>query len=101
MASVKFKRGLRSDQSSTLEDGALYFAKDEHVIYMDDNTTRHKFATIGELATRQDLANITVAAGTNPMYYLTDENILCYFDGTVWKQINAQSSASGTVWGQF
>ena len=92
MADVKFYRGNLSTLPSTVTDGKIYFVEDERAIYMDHGQNRYRFGCI-KVATTEALAH--TIAGEGQVAYAEDTNILAYYNGTDWVQINAPTDISG------
>ena len=92
MADVKFYRGNLSTLPSTVTDGKIYFVEDERAIYMDHGQNRYRFGCI-KVATTEALAHPIADEGQ--VAYAEDTNILAYYNGTDWVQINAPTDISG------
>lgn len=91
MADVKFYRGNLSTLPSTVTDGKIYFVEDERAIYMDHGQNRYRFGCI-KVASTAALSQIPAVAGQ--LAYGEDTNILAYYNGTEWIQINAPVDTS-------
>jgi hypothetical protein len=102
MANVSFKRGLLANLPNAKTDGAIYVTTDERAMYIDyDNGTTTERIRLGDF---REYANwAAIQAITNPnlsttaLYYATEENILCKWTGSAWKQINSQKSLTNLI----
>lgn len=91
--SVSFWRGNKASLPTTATNGAVYFVEDEKALYLDHGDTRHRFGTIGLVESITALNNVAVTSGSNPLYYAANDNVLAYFNGTNWIQINDANSS--------
>lgn len=100
MSNVVFKKGLLDNLSSAaLVDGQILITTDEQAIYLDHDfggTKGLQRIRLGDTV-RVTQSWATFQADTqgntkakDAIYYIAAENILCAWDGTRWKQINAQ-----------
>lgn len=102
MANVSFKRGLLTNLPVARTDGAIYVTTDERAMYIDyDNGTNVERIRLGDF---REYANWSaIQAITNPnlsttaLYYATEENILCKWTGSAWKQINSQKGLAQLI----
>ena len=101
MANVGFKLGLQSAVDALIAQGAsagatpgsFYLTSDTHRLYIGNDDT--SIAPVNEgvitVTNISDLPNITSAnkaAYAGRFYYVSSQNILCVFNGSVWAQIN-------------
>lgn len=94
-ARVKFLRGLQANLPVALTDGNVYIATDERAMYVDyhdgTNVQRIRIGDILEYNTMTDIRALpTTSLSTSALYYAKNDNILCKWTGTAWRQINAQ-----------
>ena len=94
MANVQFLRGNLENlpQRSASSNGMIYFVEDERAIYMDTATERYRFGCI-KVASTTALAYTVAQEGQ--VVYAEDANILAYYNGTDWIQINAPTDITG------
>ena len=99
MANVLFKQGtqenldaIRTAKSAT--EGTFYLTNDSHRMYLgtasgDAVPVNEGVTTVRSLS---DLPkNYTAQLHAGQFYYVTQENILCVFNGTTWAQINSNT----------
>lgn len=99
MANVLFKQGtqenldaIRTAKSAT--EGTFYLTNDSHRMYLgiasgDAVPVNEGVTTVRSLS---DLPkNYTAQLHAGQFYYVTQENILCVFNGTNWAQINSNT----------
>ena len=108
-ARVKFLRGLQANLPSTITDGNVYIATDERAMYVDYTppaTTqtpkpvaqRIRIGDIIEYNTFEEIRAIpTTNLSQTALYYAKNDNILCKYTGTGWRQINAQKELTDYI----
>lgn len=104
MASVLFKRGLKSGLTSApLRDGTIYVTTDERAMYMDVTDThgtvnRIRLGDFREYANFDTISRLSASQlDSTALYYASRENILCKWTGEDWIQINSQPTLSALV----
>ena len=102
-ARVKFLRGLQANLPVTLTDGNVYIATDERAMYVDyndgTNVQRIRIGDIIEYNTMTEIRALpTAALSTSALYYAKNDNILCKYTGTGWRQINAQKELDDYIY---
>lgn len=114
MANVLFKRGLQKDlaalMASGATDGCFYLTTDSHRLYVGQNVDGvvkalpvnegvETVANLSELTSRITAATTDEAkellAGS--FYYVSDDNILCVFNGKEFVQINPNTNTDVRV----
>lgn len=93
MANVMFKRGLHQDLPSTGSAGAFYLTTDTNRLYVcntDGGSLIELNQSITTVASISALPTTNVAEGQ--YYYAKKENVLAYWDGSVWNQINPDAT---------
>ncbi len=106
MANVVFKRGFQRNlpTGNAVEDGVFYLTKDTNRLYVgvkDDTTnevsTRLLNQTIEIISDTEHLPtwnnDSDKLAHTKDVYYISNENILCIWTGSVWQQINPDNNS--------
>ena len=95
MANVMFKRGLSTALPATGNAGSFYLTTDTNRLYVCNteggalvelNQSINTVETIGQLPTG------TTGAQKGQYYYVSGSNVLAYYDGTQWKQINPDAT---------
>ena len=95
MANVMFKRGLSTALPTTGNAGSFYLTTDTNRLYVCNteggalvelNQSINTVDTIGHLPTG------TTGAQKGQYYYVSGSNVLAYYDGTQWKQINPDAT---------
>lgn len=95
MANVMFKRGLSTALPATGNAGSFYLTTDTNRLYVCNteggalvelNQSINTVDTIGQLPTG------TTGAQKGQYYYVSGSNVLAYYDGTQWKQINPDAT---------
>ena len=95
MANVMFKRGLSTALPVTGNAGSFYLTTDTNRLYVCNteggnlvelNQSINTVETIGQLPTG------TTGAQKGQYYYVSGSNVLAYYDGTQWKQINPDAT---------
>lgn len=91
MANVFFTRGLHANLptsgTAAVVDGTFYLTTDTHRLYVAQGTNLVELnKSITSVAAVSDLPTTGVAEGQ--FYYATTENVLCYYNGSGWTQIN-------------
>lgn len=91
MASVLFKRGLKSGLTSApLRDGTIYVTTDERAMYMDVTDThgtvnRIRLGDFREYANFDTISRLSASQlDSTALYYASRENILCKWTGEDW-----------------
>lgn len=90
MANVMFKRGLSTALPATGVDGTFYLTTDTNRLYVCNakNELVELNQSINTVPTLGDLPSGTSGAQKGQYYYVSGSNVLAYYDGTQWKQIN-------------
>ena len=105
MANVLFKRGLQNQlPTSGIIDGAFYLTTDTNRLYVGNGSELALLnQSINIIATQNDLPK-NGGAGLNDFYFIKEGNVLAYYNGSQWVQINPdnnteleQSSAAVTT----
>ena len=95
MANVMFKRGLSTALPTAGNAGSFYLTTDTNRLYVCNteggalvelNQSINTVDTIGQLPTG------TTGAQKGQYYYVSGSNVLAYYDGTQWKQINPDAT---------
>lgn len=95
MANVMFKRGLSTALPTTGNAGSFYLTTDTNRLYVCNteggalvelNQSINTVDAIGQLPTG------TTGAQKGQYYYVSGSNVLAYYDGTQWKQINPDAT---------
>lgn len=83
-----FKRGTQASLNTITEsiDGAFYLTTDTHRLYIGDGAKPKLLNQTVQIV--DSYKNLPTTAAINDFYYTTQENILCVYNGSVWKQIN-------------
>lgn len=85
---VNFKSGLLTNLPSKPDNGTLYFVTDEKAIYLGNGTTSPvRFG--GDIEKVNSISALPASGNSNKLYYAASENILAYWNGSQWIQINA------------
>lgn len=106
MANVMFKRGLSSALGNlTLKDGTFYLTTDTDKLYVamqgkDDTAVRlhalnQNIHTVTNLATLKS-PGVQDYKSNGDFYYCINENVLAYWNGTDWIQINPDTDTKVT-----
>lgn len=93
-SNVRFLLGTQEKLNTMLTgksgvNGTFYLTSDTHRLYV--GTSDGSVQPVNEgVTTIKNLTALQALKGPNPgeFYYLTDENILCVYNGTSWVQIN-------------
>lgn len=88
MANINFLRGTQSnyDSISVKNADSVYFITDTGRMFLGDT----EICEIGVCA----WANLPTAEPTKKIYYISDKNILAYWNGAEWVQINPDTGAT-------
>lgn len=91
---VKFLRGLQSQLPKTnIKDGAFYLTTDTNRLYVGQgNSLALLNQTVKIVASQNELPSPEAARELTDFYYITNDNILAYWDGTKWTQINPNTT---------
>lgn len=87
---VYFKKGELKNLPSTKSAGTIYVTTDERAMYVDvDDSTRIRLGDFREYPTWAEIQALDKTnLSTTALYYATQENILCKYTGSAWKQLN-------------
>ena len=86
---VKFLRGLQAQLPTTGKEGSFYLTTDTDRLYVgkEDGSLALLNQTINVINTQSELPKAG-AAGLNDFYFIKEGNILAFYNGTSWVQIN-------------
>lgn len=86
---VKFLRGTQAQLPQTGIEGSFYLTTDTNRLYVGkaDNSLALLNQTINIIATQNELPK-DGGASLNDFYFITEGNILAFYNGTSWVQIN-------------
>ena len=109
MANVLFKRGLQADLYKLMQggatDGCFYLTTDSHRLYVGQGS---KAVPVNEgvtsVASLSELTNIANALSPDEkalmagsFYYITEDNILCVYNGNQFVQINPDTNTETRI----
>ena len=95
---VFFKKGLLANLPASHKEGTIYVTTDERAMYLDINDSeRIRLGDFIEYATWADIQALDSAKiSTTALYYAAQENVLCKYTGSSWKQINPDTIVKNT-----
>ena len=93
---LNFKFGLQpSLASQALEAGTVYVTTDEHALYLDlpkaPDSAELQRIRIGDIIVVESARTVKPPFAEGAFYYFVAENALLRWDGTAWKQLNADT----------
>ena len=98
MANVLFKKGLLNNLPSSHKEGTIYVTTDERAMYLDISDSER--IRLGDFVEYDTWAEIQALSGTKisttALYYAKQENVLCKWTGSGWKQINPDTIVKNT-----
>ncbi len=90
MANIMFKRGAQSALPTKAQDGVFYLTTDTDRLYVGQG---EKMTLLNQqvhiVANTSDIPKYPDA---NDFYYCSNANVLAFYDGTEWKQINPDTN---------
>lgn len=97
---LNFKFGLQpSLASQELQAGTVYVTTDEHALYLDlpktPDSTELQRIRIGDIIVVDSARVAKPPFAEGAFYYFVAENALLRWDGSAWKQLNADTDLSG------
>lgn len=95
MAELLFKRGLHGNLPTTAVDGAFYLTTDTHRLYAgvgSELVDLNKY--ILTYASLDDLKSNWSNAEEGDFAFVVKENVLAYYTGTTWTQINTNTDTT-------
>lgn len=95
MANIMFKRGQQANLPSTAQDGVFYLTTDTNRLYVGQGTAMTLLNQ--QVHVVANVSAIPKYPEVNDFYYCTSENILAFYNGTDWKQINPDTDTNDTI----
>ena len=95
---VFFRKGLLAALPTSHKEGTIYVTTDERAMYLDiSDSERIRLGDFLEYATWADIQALDSSkVSTTALYYAAQENVLCKYTGTTWKQINPDTIVKNT-----
>lgn len=95
MANIMFKRGQQANLPSTAQDGVFYLTTDTNRLYVGQGTEMTLLNQQVHIV--NSVNNIPKYPEVNDFYYCTSENILAFYNGAEWRQINPDTDTNDTI----
>lgn len=90
MANIMFKRGVQEALPTSAQDGVFYLTTDTNRLYVGQGTSMTLLnQQVHVVASTSDIPQYPEV---NDFYYCTSENILAFYNGNEWKQINPDTN---------
>ena len=90
MANIMFKRGAQASLPTSAQDGVFYLTTDTNRLYVGQGTSMTLLnQQVHVVASTNDIPQYPEV---NDFYYCTSENILAFYNGNEWKQINPDTN---------